>query len=356
MSMRASPTVIGAFVLGAALLSVVALLVWGGTGFFHTKLDYVLFFDSAVTGLQKGAPVMARGVRIGEVTRVQIRWGTPLVAVYITVAPELVKGVQPKDVRAQLAEAVKKGLRAQLQTQSFVTGVLFVALDAAPDTPIVLRYLEPDIPELPTIPTDVEMWMAKLEKVVNIVSHLPLEDIGRATSAALTETVRLLRSPEVGQALKGTDALVTETRTLVRKIDNLTSTVTAQVEPLAGDARATLAAAKAAMGDVPRLIEDTRRLIVKVDTRVDPLLGSLQRSSEVAQGALEQARVTLDQASVTLGGVDGVLNQNSAIGYELAQALRELRHTARALRSLADYLERVPDAPVYGVRRTGDNR
>jgi paraquat-inducible protein B len=68
MSARANPTMIGAFVVGAAVLVVVALLVWGGTGFLNRKLDYVLVFDSAVTGLQKGAPVMLRGVRVGEVT------------------------------------------------------------------------------------------------------------------------------------------------------------------------------------------------------------------------------------------------------------------------------------------------
>jgi hypothetical protein len=54
--------------------------------------------------------------------------------------------------------------------------------------------------------------------------------------------------------------------------------------------------------------------------------------------------------------VDGVLSQDSSIGFELGQTLRELRETARALRSLADYLERVPDSVVYGVRRAGDRR
>ena len=92
MSTRPNPTVIGAFVVGAVALLMVALLVWGGTGLFRTKLNYVLFFDSAVTGLNKGAPVLARGVKIGEVTDVQIRWGTPLVAVYVALEPEALKG------------------------------------------------------------------------------------------------------------------------------------------------------------------------------------------------------------------------------------------------------------------------
>jgi paraquat-inducible protein B len=356
MSVRANPTVIGAFVVGAAVLFAAALLVWGGTGFLHTRLDYVLFFDSAVTGLQKGAPVVARGVRVGEVTDVQLRWGTRYVGVYITVEPRLLKGVAPRDARAAIAEAVDRGLRAQLNVQSLLTGVLFVALDSAPQQPIVLRGLDPTVAELPTIPTDVEMWMAKLEKVANSVASLPLQDIVRAAAETLTATTRLLNSPEIPKALRGTDSLVAETRTLVRKVDTLTSVLTAQIDPVAADARATLASARTALADVPRLVDDVRRLVVKVDGHADPLLTSLLRTSDSAQGALDQARLTLDQARATLGGVDGVLGQDSAVGYELVRLMQELSETARALRSLADYLERVPDAPVYGVRRTRDTR
>jgi paraquat-inducible protein B len=349
MSARANPTVIGAFVVGAAVLFIAALLVWGGTTFLHQKLDYVLYFDAAVTGLQKGAPVMLRGVRVGEVTDVQVRWGTRLVAVYIVLEPDALKGTPRHEVRAQIASAVQDGLRAQLKTQSFVTGVLFVALDAAPGTPIVFHKLDPKTPELPTIPTDLEVWMAKLERVADAVAKLPLDEIARAAATTLQETTRLLRSPEIAGVLKNTETLVKDTRTLVGRIDALAGSVATQVDPLASEARAMLRSADAALADVPRLVADIRGVVAKVDGQVDPLLASLRRSSDVAQSALEQARVTL-------GGVDGVLTQESAIGYELVQALRELRETARSLRSLADYLERVPDSLVYGVRRAKDAR
>jgi len=66
---------------------------------------------------------------------------------------------------------------------------------------------------------------------------------------------------------------------------------------------------------------------------------------------LTSFRVTLDRAQLTLGGVDRTLDQESPLGFELFQTLKEFRAAAQALRALADYLERVPDAPVYGVRR-----
>ncbi len=344
MSARANPTLIGVFVLGAAVLLAAGLLLWGGGGMFKTKLNYVLFFDSAVTGLQKGAPVMARGVRVGEVTDVQIHWGTPLVAVYIAVEPDLLKGVPTLGAAAHIQEAVRKGLRAQLRTQSFVTGVLYVALDAAPDTPIVLRGLDKHTAELPTIPTDIEVWTAKLQKFTDVVLKLPLEDIARALADTLDETRHVLRSPETVRTLKNADALMADARLLVKRLDTLADAVNAQVGPLAGDLQTTLKGAQEALADVPRLVQDADRLITKVDAQAEPLLGSVQRVSDAARATLEEARSALVS-------VEGGLDQELPLGYEVAQTLRELRDTARSVRALADSLERMPDGPVYGVRR-----
>src|SRR5262245_53706948 len=276
MSQRANPAIIGAFVVGAAVLIVAALLLWGGTSLFRTKLDYVLYFDSAVTGLQKGAPVMFRGVRIGEVNDVQIRWGTTLVAVYISLEPQLMKGAPPTDLPGRVDEAVQRGLRAQLKTQSLLTGVLFIALDALPDSPIVLRAPPGSKPqELPTIPTDTEVWMAKLQKIADKIAELPPDQVVQAASTTLEETTRILRSPEITRVLKSTEQLMADTRTLVRKVDSLTASVNAQVDPLAGDARATLRAAQVALADVPKLVDDVRSVAKKVDVNVEPLLTSL---------------------------------------------------------------------------------
>jgi paraquat-inducible protein B len=376
MSMRANPTAIGAFIVGALALLLVALLVWGGTGLFRAKLNYVLFFDAAVTGLNKGAPVLGRGVKIGEVTDIQIRWGTPLVAVYITLEPQAVKGTTEAEPVRRIESLVREeGLRAQLRMQSLVTGVLYVALDFRPDTPIVLRGRDERVPELPTIPTDIEVWTAKLERFADKIEKVPLEQIGQTTAVILEEVKKIVESKETHDLFRNTNATLGDARTLVRRVDaqidpllaqlkgtlarvdagleaarKLALDVDSRIDPVATQAEAALKAAQAAIGDARPVIEDIRRLAAKLDAEANPLLTSIRSTSDTA-------RVTLERAQLTLGSVHHTLEQESPLGFELFQTMRELRAAALALRSLADYLERVPDAPIYGIRRpSGDGK
>ena len=366
MSIRANPAVIGAFVVGAVALLVVALLVWGGTGLFRTKLDYVLFFDAAVTGLNKGAPVLARGVKIGEVTDVQLRWGTHgVVAVYITLEPETLKGMAEGGPRQAVERAVREdGLRAQLRMQSFVTGVLYVALDVRPGTPIVLRGLDPRVPELPTIPTDLEVWTAKLERFADTIEKVPLEQIGQTAAAILEDVKKIVGSKETQDLLRNTNAAITDARTLLHRVD-------AQVDPL-------LAQLKSTLTRLDGGLDAARKLVLDVDSRVDPLATQVEATLKVAarRGVIEDMRhlaARLDDHAEPLLTSIGNTSDTARVTMERSPARRsaawtvrssrirpwasscsrrwELRSAAQALRSLADYLERVPDAPVYGIRR-----
>jgi paraquat-inducible protein B len=374
MSIRANSAVIGAFVVGAVALLLVALLVWGGTGVFRTKLDYVLFFDSGVTGLTKGSPVMGRGVKIGEVTDIQIRWGTPLVAVYIALEPQAVKGTTEAGPRRAIERLVREeGLRAQLRMQSFVTGVLYVALEFRPDTPLLLRGVDAGVPELPTIPTDIEVWTAKLERFAEKIEKIPLEQIGQSAAETLDGVKKIVQSRETQELVRNANAAIGDARTLVRRVDaqidpligqlkgtlahldagldavrKLALDVDGRVDPLATRADGTLDAARAAIGDLQPVIENMRRLTATLDAQSDPLLASIRSTSDAT-------RATMERAQLTLGGVDRTLDQDSPLGFELLQTMKELRAAAYAVRSLADYLERFPDAPIYGVRRPSAN-
>ena len=266
---------------------------------------------------------------------------------------------------------------AQLRMQSFVTGVLYVALDARPDTPIVLRGLDPKVPELPTVPTDIEVWTAKLEKFADAIEKVPLDQIAadgvvgprrrsrqiveskethelfRNANAAIVDARRARRQgrradrsaarPGQGHARPTRHDAWTRRRKLVVDVDD-------RIEPLATQAEGALKAAQAALGDARPLIEDLRRLAAKLDAQADPLLTSFRSTSDTARTALERRTAHARQRGphARAGVAPGLRAVPHVEGVPCGRAV--------PLRSLADYLERVPDAAVYGLRRPQRSR
>jgi len=278
-----------------------------------------------------------------------MRWGNWLATVYAELDPDSLKGVRPRDLDDAITRVIRdRHLRAQLRMQSFVTGVLYVALDDFPGTPIVLRGLDKDARELPTVPTDIEKWTAKIEKIADALTALPLDELVRSMIATVDEAKRILKSPEVASSLKSLDAVLNDGRGLVRRVDTLAANVNAQVGPLSSEAQATLKSAQTTLAEAPALVADVRRVVAKIDAQIEPLLASLKKSSDTVG-------TTFEHAQATLAGVDGTLNQDSALGYELVKSLHELRETLRSLGSLADYLERNPNALLNGARRPSAN-
>src|SRR5262245_28707527 len=130
VSNHANPTVVGGFVLGAIVLTIGGVVAFGSGALFKKRVSAMAYFDGDVGGLDVGAPVNIQGVRVGSVSGVHLDINVTtlraLVSVRIDVDPERLDFSERTDEKigtgAHLREAIKKGLRAQLQTQSLVTG------------------------------------------------------------------------------------------------------------------------------------------------------------------------------------------------------------------------------------------
>src|SRR5580704_8375496 len=193
MGKRFSPTLVGAFVLGAIILGIIALVVLGSGRYFTGKTSYVLYFDRDVNGLRVGNPVKFRGVDIGTVDAIllslsgidnQSHAATPNVKipVVIDIDSNKIESHGAKDDLSNpdvMRRAIALGLRAQLAMQSFVTGVLYIDLDMHPGTEMKnssntvgeeARY--EGIVEIPVLPTALEQAQETLTKVI--------EELGKA--------------------------------------------------------------------------------------------------------------------------------------------------------------------------------
>ena len=158
MRRSANMTLIGAFVVGGILLILAAVILLGAGSFAGAKPTAIAYFEDSVSGLDIGAPVKFRGVTIGKVSQVLLRTSGQSAADYsvpvvMEFSPDLLtrRGIDQALLQKQgLRLSLEKGLRAKLQQQSVVTGVLYVELDYLPDTAYKLHDPKGDLPEIPT--------------------------------------------------------------------------------------------------------------------------------------------------------------------------------------------------------------
>lgn len=352
MSKRASSAAIGAFVVGAVALVVAGLIIFGGIHFFRRPLTYVMFFDTSVSGLSVGAPVEFRGVKLGQVSRIESRWGTEWIGVFVQLDVRTLRGTREHDVQelgGVLSQAIaEKGLRAQLKWQNFITGQLYVALDLYPKTPIKLVGLDRSVPEIPVVPTPLQQFTEQAEKILATLRELPLDELFRSA----VETVNGVKAmvPEARAAVQSASAALASSDKLARKLGE-------DAGPLLASIKDTSDAARLAVADVS---QDTRRLLQRVEAEVATLnalivkteteIGSVAASVKTAA---EQAGQTLEKAKATLDAVDGTADGDSRLGFELVRTLQDLASAARSLRTLTDTLARHPEALLQGNRPAG---
>ena len=143
MNKKASPTLIGAFVVGAIVLIVIAVIALGSGRLFRQTKRFVLYFPGEVNGLHVAAPVKFRGVEIGSVKEILLQLEPDMKVRRIPVIIEVdLEKITSRGASGPILQdpkmfkpAIDEGMRGQLRTESLVTGVLYVGIDLFPGTP-----------------------------------------------------------------------------------------------------------------------------------------------------------------------------------------------------------------------------
>jgi paraquat-inducible protein B len=169
MSRRANPKIVGGFVLAAIALLVGGALVFGSFSFFEVTRTAVVFFEGSVDGLTQGSAVLFRGVPIGRVVDVGIRYDPQTSTLAIPVIIEIRPGViakysPPGKTNVELLNLlIDHGLRARLESASLVTGQQVVALNFFPGTPINLQKTDLPYFQIPTVPSATQQIMSSVD-------------------------------------------------------------------------------------------------------------------------------------------------------------------------------------------------
>jgi len=321
MAKQANRKLIGGFVVIAVGVMAASVVIFGSGDFFKEKREYVLYFEGSVKGLSAGSPVLFRGVQVGEVKRIVIRSyleeKKTYIPVFIEVYPDnfqlVADGVELRDWKENwkqnLPELIKRGLRAQLTNESFITGQLAIELDMHPDSPAVLKDLDEGYPEIPTIPSTMARLADALEKV-------DLGEMNRRLQSILSGLDQLVNNPELAGSMTELKGLLKDAR---RAVENLN----AKIGPLTDNLNGTLS--------------DARKLLNTADGELEPLADNVNK--------------TLEDFSKLARDTDSLLDP--ALKYELENTLKDLSEAARAMQLLAEYLKRHPDSLIRGKGHSG---
>ena len=351
MAKEANKTLIGVFVIGSIALAVVGITIFGSGKFFQDNPTYVMFFDGSINGLTIGSPVEFRGVKIGQVTEIKASFNPKnmdfVIPVYVQIDNDSIDLIEENRLLPRLDKyefykpLIAKGLKAQLMLKSFITGQLFISVDFYPTLPINFTKLDTRYPEVPTIPSDMQQLMATIHKI-------PLNVIADRLAKAIEGIEKMTNSPEIAKGLKNINQIILDTNALVSHVD-------AELKPLVANMTETSNSAKLAFtqaGDLAVNLKRTSDAANGAFTQAEKTLALKEGvPGELASGIREatvKASATLEQMHSTLVAYEQITEGKASIGYDLRKSLVEIEGAARAVRSLADYLERHPESILKG--------
>ena len=323
MATRSQKVKLGVFLTAATVLFATTVVVLTGLGLWEERWTYFIEFSESVSGLEQGAPVKLRGVRVGTVDAIRVD-------------PENVEVVEVR-VKVDGGTPIKTDTKAYINMQG-ITGLKFIELASGTSEAELLppgseiQAGQSMLEQLTGRATDIGL---KIEKLLNNILYMTREknqervDQIVASTAATTENLQQLTS-ELTQTLSVTRNLGGENReSLDQLIDNANQTsqkanlVLDEVAELTRSANRVVDQAK-----IPQTVAEFRQTNVMVQERLEGL--------EVGN-TMGKVSAALDTLTALLNNLSQTVNQNQdqlrATFYNLRMAAESFKELARSLRS-----------------------
>ena len=300
---------IGGFLIIALFLLIASLVVFSTTNFFAKTQKFVLYFNEPVKGLDVGSPVLFQGVSVGSVVSIDII-ADPVkqqaeIPVIIQIELDRFKFRKPGEIlnpQKDMPLLIKRGFRGTLAMQSLVSGKFLIELDFYPDSPLVLKNINKEYIEIPTIPSTTSKLTRALDK-------LDIEAIQKKLEFAMEGIGKLTNNPDLAASFQRLKETLGDARGLVKRVDR-------QVDPVANGMR--------------NAVKDIGTLARNINGRVGGVATSLEK---------------------TLADARGVISPDSQLVVDLENTLKEFSAMSRSLEQLADYLEQHPETLIRGKKK-----
>jgi paraquat-inducible protein B len=328
---KLSPTVVGAFVIGAVVLALISLLSFGGLHFFSQPQRFVVYFNESVHGLDLGSAVKLRGVRIGHVVDLNVRYDARENQSEVGVVCELSRDILtdargvPIDVsdRAALQILIDRGLRAKLGVVGLATGLLYVELNFLDpkEYPVTNTGIGPEkYAVVPAVPSAISEYQASLTMILSNLKQVNFGGLATDVRSLLAAAHKQLD----GADMKG---LVSQWKDAGAAVKELVSSPDA----------------KQAFANLNSASIELRSVLAKLDTQITP-------AGENLADTLKEAKAALEHFNAAAASAQHFIEAQSWVGDQGMQTLQQLGDAAESVRRLADFIERDPNALLVGKK------
>ena len=356
---------------------------------YTKKIKFIMFFDSSIRGLNLGAPVEFKGIKVGSVLDVRLEFDSDsssfLIPVLIEIEPQRIieRGVDGEVPSHQaLDRLVERGLRARLQTGSLLTSQLFIELDMHPGSPINLIGRDAPFPELPTLPTsDIGAITQSAEKLLAKLNRVNIEEV----TSVLTDTIKtanktmhtaddainsagaVIKDPGIPEAIENVRIALENFKNITQKADD--SNLIASASKTLGGAEKAIESANNTLGNVDRTLDsadkainNANRLITgpsvtqgiedirialenfkNITQKLDDsdLIASASKTLGSAEKAIESADNTLGNVDRTLNSADKAINNANRLitAPGIAQGIEDIRVALENFKNITQKLD-----------------
>ena len=315
MSQQAHYFKIGLFVVGATGLAVIGIIILGAGKWFEKSALVETYFYESVQGLEIGAPVRIRGVRIGRVESIKLareEYGVifdpktdsfpyrGLVLVRMSVRPTVAVHLKEEDEAILMKQVADAGFRFRLASQG-ITGVLYIEsefLDPERYPPIEIAWT-PKTPYIPSAPSTITELGADLRSITRKLEQVDIDKISKNLDTMITSVTRLVNEiqgeqlgTEVKQVMTELRGSLQEARRVVASPDlnkalKDSSIAMADIRRTAADLSHTAKDMRLAMTQLPEIATRLNTSMRRIDTllaskgeTIDDLLDNLHSVSE----------------------------------------------------------------------------
>lgn len=298
-------TLVGLFVGGAISLTILIAL-YAYDAYLREKVEtYVMFFKGSIIGLHVGSDVNYRGVKIGEVKRIEITENEERTQIKIPVYVQFFVERTFVGHQSPIQLLINQGYVACIRKPNFLTGIASIDLV---ESSTHQTYAKEEFRGLPIFPTN-----NKFEE------YTTLDDAFRAAKIAFQDISNFVHSQKVNAAFDAT-------RGMAESMDRLVTHLHQIIPPTLSNLNHSLNGVSAFAGNMDHLIP--------------PLLVAFSQS-------LKQANASLKDVSELANNLNEIVPP-AFIAFN--QGMQDVSGAANSTQNLADYLSRYPESLLRGKK------